>query len=357
MDYFDKRYHIPGTPPGTLVQHDTGSRVPLRIKVVDYSETEYQEKILASGVECKPFLSRPSQTWIQLQGNASPDEWRGLGKLLELHPLAMEDVLNAGQRPKVDEYNGQLFIVLSLPVVSEEGLVFEQVSLFVSDNLLVSFYAGASDPFEPIVKRLRKDGCRFRRESIDYLLYAVVDLIIDQGFPLLESIGDTLETLEEGLLDVTDKELLNQIHRTRRKLTLMRRVLWPQREVLNHLLNGDLAIIQESTKVYLRDCYDHTIQIIDLIESYRETATSMIEVYMSSISHRLNDIMRVLTVIATIFIPLTFIVGVYGMNFSHPGSPWAMPELHWYYGYPLVWLVMFALVVGMLVYFKRRDWL
>jgi magnesium transporter len=357
VSYFSKRYHTPGTPPGTLVAHEPAGESRLSIHLIDYTESEFAEEELATAELCKPYLEKESITWIHIEGRTDPETISNIGELFGLHPLAMEDVLNLGQRPKIEEYDGQFFIIMALPVINTDGKVtIEQVSLFSDANYLISFHAGAEDPFEPIRKRLRNKGGRSRARKEDYLLYCLLDLIIDQGFPVLEKFGEEIERLEELLLEPSSKTLINDIHHLRRELLLLRRLLWPQREVVNQLLRGDHSRIREETQLYLRDCYDHTVQIMDLIENYRDMAVSMLDVYFSAISNRLNDIMRVLTMIATIFIPLTFITGVYGMNFSNPDSLWAMPELHWYYGYPLVWGIMILIVIGMFIYFKRKNW-
>ena len=214
-----------------------------------------------------------------------------------------------------------------------------------------------NDPFEPIRIRLRDHAGRIRERGADYLLYALIDLVIDEGFPVLELLGDEIEQLEEQLLEAPTRNSLHQLHHLKRTMLIVRRMLWPQREVLNALVRDENGIIAEENQVYYRDCYDHTIQIMDLIETYRDMVTGLLDIYLSSVSYRLNEIMRVLTIIATIFIPLTFIVGVYGMNFSNDDSPWAMPELRWYYGYPLVWLLMIGVLVAMLAYFRRKKWL
>jgi magnesium transporter len=281
---------------------------------------------------------------------------RVLGNLFGLHPLALEDVINTGQRPKADSYDEQLFVVMNLPTVSEQGEIeTEQVSLFLGDGFLISFHRGDSRPFEPVVQRLRKHSGKIRERKADYLLYALLDVIIDLGFPVLEFFSEYIEDLEIELLENPGKETLAKIHQLKRELLMLRRMLWPQREVINNLLREELPQIRQETLPYLRDCYDHTIQIIDLIEVYREMTSSMMDVYLSSLSNRMNEVMKVLTVIATIFIPLTFIAGVYGMNFAGD-SPWAMPELAWYYSYPVLWLIMLAIAGGMVVYFRRRNW-
>jgi magnesium transporter len=322
-----------------------------------------EERVVASPSDCaapeicRDYLAGPSRTWIHVQGCATPDTLRQLGRMFGLHVLALEDVLNTGQRTKLDEYQGQLFLVMNLPERNDSSVEAQQVSLFLGPNYLISFHAGAADPFEPVRARLREHVGRLRERGSDFLLYCLVDLIVDQGFPLLEDIGEEIEQIEDELLGEPDKPVLNRIHRLRRELLLLRRLLWPQSGVLRQLLNGEYAYINESTKVFLRDCEDHATHILELLESYREMTSVMLEAYLSSASNRLNEVMRVLTVIATIFMPLTFIVGIYGMNFSvNETSPWAMPELRWAYGYPAVWLVMILIGIAMLFYFKRKKW-
>ncbi|MCG6891951.1 MAG: magnesium/cobalt transporter CorA [Gammaproteobacteria bacterium] len=359
MAHFHKRYHTPGTAPGTLHQQDKTTGVPLKISLTDYTASDFSELVLAEPEECRAHLESDSLTWIHVQGDAAPDTLRQLGKLFGLHHLALEDVINTGQRPKVDDYNDQLFVVMAHPVMGADSsdLEMEQLSVFVGQNFVVSFHPGASDPFDPIRTRLRDHSGRLRERGADYLFYALIDLVIDEGFPLLERIGDEMDLLEERLFDTPTRASMQELHRLKRTMLLLRRKLWPQREVLNNLVRDESGIIVAENSVYFRDCYDHTIQIIDLIETSRETVTSLMDIYHSSVSNRLNEIMRVLTIIATIFIPLTFIVGVYGMNFDNSDSPWAMPELRWYYGYPLVWILMIGVLVGMASYFRRKKWL
>ena len=284
---------------------------------------------------------------------------REIGRLLQLHPLALEDVANKGQRAKIEEYNEQLFIIVHLPVEGDDGRTrTEQVSIFAGSGFLASFHDALSDPFEPVRARLRMRSGKIRSRRSDYLLYAVLDNIVDHGFPLLERYGEQIEILEQHLLDNPGQDTLADIHQIRRDLLLIRRMLWPQREMLVRLYREECPCIEQDTRMFLRDCYDHTVQIMDLLESYREMAATMLEVYLSSVSNRLNESMRLLTIIATVFIPLTFIVGVYGMNFgNNTESWWAMPELRWAYGYPSVWLIM-ILVVGLMLYlFKRNRWM
>ena len=358
MTYFTKRYHPPGTSPGTLTLHHKEPSAPLSIMLTDYTDSEYSEKLLSTPDECKTHLERDSVTWIHIQGDAQPDTMRELGELFGLHHLALEDVINTGQRPKVDDYKDQLFVVMAHPVIEHDNksVRIEQLSLFFARNYIISFYSGQDDPFEPVRKRLREHAGRIREQSADYLLYALIDIAIDEGFPVLEWLGEEIESIEEEMLEMPSNETARRLYQLKRTLVMLRRVFWPQREVINNIVRDENTLISGENKIYYSDCYDHTIQIVDLIETYRDMVTGLLDVYLSSVSYRLNETMRVLTVIATIFIPLTFIVGVYGMNFTNEASPWAMPELHWYYGYPLAWLLMIIVAVGMLVYFWRRKW-
>ncbi len=358
MRYFTKRYHMPGTSPGTLTSPKIKRGVPLSIKLIDFSTADFSELILKSPQDSTPFLGKASVTWIHIQGDVEPDIMSQLGKLFGLHHLALEDVINVGQRPKIDTYDEHFFMTMSHPLVDKDSdrIKIDQVSLFLGPCFVVSFHPGEHDPFEPVRERLRNKVGRIRYRGADYLLYTLLDVVIDEGFPVLEWLGEEIEKMETELLASPTHSTLHWLHKQKRELLMLRRVLWPQREVLNKLVREETPFINEATKIYFRDCYDHTIQIMDLLEIYRDTVTGLLDVYLSSISYRLNENMRVLTVIATIFIPLTFLVGVYGMNFTHADSPWAMPELHWYYGYPALWLVMICSVIGMLIFFRIKKW-
>ncbi|MBS3805355.1 MAG: magnesium/cobalt transporter CorA [Oleiphilaceae bacterium] len=357
MSYFSKQYHTPGTAPGTLVPK-TGGPAPLSILLMDYTPDQVEEHQLASAADCTPFLERDTRTWIQVNGQVDAATLRHLGELFDLHDLALEDVLNSGQRPKMELYDEQMFVTLALPVYEDHKLNMIQISLFVGTNYLICFCPLDVDLFEPVRKRMRApNNKRFANRQIDYLLYALMDLVIDEGFPVLEAFGDQFEHLEEQLLERPSQQTLSDIHDLKRELLVMRRTLWPQREMVGSLLRSDEALISADTFVYFRDCHDHSVQIIELLESYRDMATGMLDIYLSSVTNRTNETMRVLTMIATLFIPLTFIVGIYGMNFEHANSPWAMPELGWYYGYPLVWGLMVVVTVGLVWFFKKRHWL
>ncbi len=274
-----------------------------------------------------------------------------LGETFGLHPLALEDILNSGQRPKIDFHEQYAFLILNLPHMLKDEIVLEQVSLFVGDGHLLSFCSGDGAAFDPVRERLRQGFGRIRTRGVDYLLYTLVDVVIDSAFPLLEDLGEQIEVLEEQVLARPNKAILSTLHQLKRDLLLLRRALWPQREVINRLIQHDAELVNATMRPYFSDCYDHAVQVIDLIETYREMLSGMLDIYLSSLSNRMNDIMRVLTVVGTIFIPLTFIVGVYGMNFDH------MPELKWEYGYFIIWGIMIALAVGMLAAFRRKKWL
>ncbi len=357
MAYFSKHYHDPGTAPGTLVSSGE-TPASVTIHLLDYTAESVEEIRLARAEDCHQFLQRDSKTWIQVNGPADPETLKKLGELFDLHDLALEDVLNSGQRPKVELYDDQIFLIASIPYYDGKDLEIVQVSLFVGRNYLICLCPLAEDPFEPVRRRIRMpNNRRFTSRDIDYLLYALLDLVIDSGFPVLERFGYQLEEMETALLERPNQQILSEIHNVKRELLLLRRVLWPQRELLTTLMRAEDPLINADTLIYFRDCHDHGVQIIELLESFRDMATSMLEIYLSSISQRTNETMRVLTIIATIFIPLTFMVGIYGMNFSNDDSPWAMPELSWYYGYPMVWGIMLTITAGLLWFFRRRGWI
>lgn len=349
MKNFSKRYHPPGTPPGTLTQHDVSGET--RIRLIEYAESSFTEIQSPTLEHYKEALTNELNDWLDITGAYSPELLGNVGEIFGLHPLALEDVLNSGQRPKVDFHEKHVFIVLSLPYLQNNSIKLEQVSLFIGEHYVISFCSGSGEVLEPIRQRLRQHIGRLRNRSIGYLVYALVDVVIDSAFPLLEGVGEQIEALEDQILSCANQKDLNRLHDLKRELLLLRRNLWPQREVISRLLQHDGELINESLRPYFSDCYDHAVQIIDLIETYREMLGGMLDVYLSSLSNRMNDIMRILTIISTIFIPLTFLVGVYGMNFTN------MPELHWHYGYFLLWGVMLSIAIGLLVLFRWKKWL
>lgn len=358
MAFFRKHYHPPGTAPGSLQAHPERSEKPCRFRAIRFHKEHFEVAEDSEFVpDARATVPEGQVTWLHAQGQASGKQLAAIGDFFQLHALALEDVHNTGQRPKVEEYDDQLFLILALPHFADGEVSLHQVSLFLTTDTVLSFCDGPSDPFEPVLKRIQQNASKLRSRGSDYLLYALLDAVIDQGFPVLEAFGLELENIEEKIVDGGGRETLLRLHAMKRELILLRRMLWPQREVLNKLMGQENKLIKDETLVYLRDCYDHTIQIMDLLETYRDMSVSLVDIHLSSVSNRMNEIMRVLTVIATIFIPLTFVVGLYGMNFSNSASPWAMPELRWYYGYPLVWLVLIVITISMLWFFRRRHWL
>ncbi|MBI3950280.1 MAG: magnesium/cobalt transporter CorA [Acidobacteria bacterium] len=353
---YRKRYAEPGTSPGTLRAHEVRRVEKVTISVIDYNEDTYEERVVSSVEECFVYRDTPTVTWINVTGLHDIEVIQKLGEKFGLHPLALEDVLNTGQRPKLDEYDEHYFIVVR-ELQWQDGLQADQISLFLGPKYVITFQELEGDVFDPVRERLRKGKGRIRRMAADYLAYALIDKVVDELFPILEVYGERLEELEDELIERPGRQTLQEIHRIKRDLLALRRTIWPEREVINSLQREESHLIRAETKIYLRDVYDHTVQIVEIIETYRDLAAGMLDVYLSSISNRMNDIMKVLTIIATIFIPLTFIVGVYGMNFNPTSSPWNMPELNWYWGYPAVLAAMAALALFMLLYFRRRGWL
>jgi magnesium transporter len=356
MAFFSKRYHPAGTAPGTLSKSPAARSRPLKIRLINYSTSSIDIQSDIDLVQCKRGLEEQPNTWIHIEGHADENTLQDLATLFGIHRLALEDVINTGQRPKVESYGDQLFVIASLPRMAHGLIEVGQISFVISGGMLISFSDFDFSSFEPIVARLRTEEGRLRSSGVDFLLYSLLDVAVDEGFPVLEEFGAQLEDLETQILNETGRQTIEQIHGIKRELLLLRRMLWPQREVINRLLRDGFPQIGNDTLVYLRDCYDHTIQILDLLETYRDMTGSMLDIYLSSVSNRTNEVMRVLTVIATIFIPLTFIVGVYGMNFDRKAGPLNMPELGWPLGYLFVWLVMIAIAAVMLMVFRRRKW-
>ena len=342
-----------GLPPGTLVHVGERKTETVRITLIDYDEQSFQEKQAANIEECFKFKQTPTVTWINIDGLHDIDIIEKLGRNYELHPLILEDILNTGQRPKYEDYEKYIFIVLRMLSYSEQNgsIQSEQVSLVLGQNFVISFQEAVGDVFEQIRDRIRKAKGRIRKMSADYLAYALIDAIVDNYFIILEKMGGQIETMEDELVSNPDERTLQQIHSLKGQLIFLRKSVWPLRELINSFEKTDSPLLFDSTIPYFRDLYDHTIQVIDTVETFRDMVSGMLDIYLSSISNRMNAIMKVLTIIATIFIPLTFIAGVYGMNFKY------MPELGWKWGYAAALFVMAAVVVIMLIYFRKKKWL
>ena len=321
---------------------------------MDYSETELQEKEMTSIEECFIFRDRPTTTWINIDGIHQVDLIEKLGDCFRFHPLMLEDILNSDQRPKVEDFGDYLYIVLKMLHFDDasRSVVTEQVSIILGRNYVISFQEGKQgDVFDPIRERLRNNKGLLRKMGTDYLVYSLMDAVVDNYFVVLEKLGDKIELLEDDLTLRPSPAALNSLHKLKREMILLRKSVWPLRDVITLMERHTSLLITDSTTVYFRDVYDHTIQVIDAVETFRDMLSGMLDIYLSSASNRLNEVMKVLTIIATVFMPLTFIVGLYGMNFKH------MPELEWQLGYPMVVVVMIIIVVFMLIYFRRKRWL
>lgn len=356
MQIRQHRYHPPGTPPGTLVAPAVVPQVPVSMTLIAYDHEAVEEKTLSKVEDCLPYLDKKRVTWIHLDGIHNLEFLSKLGEVFHLHPLALEDVLHISQRPKVEDYEKYEFLVF-IRVALQDRLEFEQVSLFLGENFLITVQEKPGDVFEPVRERIRSNRGTIRRSGADYLAYALIDTLVDGFFPVLESLGERIEDLEDQVAEKPSRETLQKIHQTRRELLNLRRAIWPERDAINSLLREESPLISPQTQVYLRDCYDHAIRILDILETYREIGTGLMDIYLSSMSNRLNEIMKVLTIITTFFIPLSFIAGIYGMNFNTAKSPWNMPELNWALGYPLALGIMAAVALGFLYFFRRKKWL
>lgn len=351
-----KRFHTPGTAPGTLKPPDWPSSSPSRVTIIDYSPNHLTECQVASFEEILEYRDTPSVTWINIDGLHDVELLRSLGQLFGFHPLTLEDVLNCGQRPKLESYGPYHFMVMKSLRLRDEELEIEQISFFLSGNYVITLQEIPGDSFEAVRQRIRQGKGLIRKAGPDYLAYALIDALIDEFFPILEAYGERIEELESDLVLRPSPAYLRTVYRIKRELLVLRRTAWPEREVINALQRDDSQLIHPETQVFLRDAYDHTVQVIDMIETYRDLAAGMLDVYLSSTSNRMNEIMKVLTVISTIFIPLNFIAGVYGMNFDPARSPWNMPELEWRFGYPVVLSIMASVAIGLVLFFRRKGW-
>jgi magnesium transporter len=342
-----------GLAPGTLVHVGEKKTEEVQITLIDYDATHFQEKVIEAVEESFPFKEEPTVTWINIDGLHEVGVIESLGKHFGLHPLILEDIVHTGQRPKMEDFEEYLFTVLNMLRYDQEDdqVKAEQVSLVVGPNYVLSFQERSGDVFNGVRERLRKGKGRIRKAGSDYLAYALLDAVVDEYFLILETIGEKIEVVEEELLANSTRETLQNIHDMKREMIFFRKQVWPLRELINGLSKGESSLIRESTGIYLRDIYDHTIQIIDTIESFRDMLSGMLDIYLSTISNKMNEVMKVLTIMATIFIPLTFLAGIYGMNFKY------MPELEWRWGYFMVWGVMVVIVVSLVGYFKRKRWL
>ncbi len=348
-----KRARKKGLPPGTIVHTGREKRGGAEISVIDYDAKQITEKTIGKVEECYRFRGNRHTTWINVEGVHDVKLIEKLGGHFGVHPLVLEDIANTEQRPKVEEFEKYLFIVARMfyPGQEEGEIESEQISFVLGKGFVISFQESSGDVFELVRKRLRSRKGRIRKLGPDYLLYALLDAIIDNYFVVLEGFGGEIEKLEDELVGEPSKKTLKKIHALKRDMIYLRKGIWPLREVISMLTRGDYKLVKKETIRYLHDIYDHTIQVIDTVETYREILSGMVDVYISSMSNKMNEIMKVLTIIATIFIPLTFITGVYGMNFAH------MPEIGWVHGYPFALGLMVLVALVMFLYFRNRKWI
>ncbi|MBI9085012.1 MAG: magnesium/cobalt transporter CorA [Desulfobacterales bacterium] len=342
-----------GSAPGTLVHVGEQRSEQAKISFIDYDEAHLNEKKLVDIKDVFPLKDEPTTSWINVDGIHDIELIEEIGRHFQIHPLTLEDIVNTGQRPKLEPYETYLYMVLKmLHYHDETGEVkAEQISLILGERFLISFQEVEGDVFTLVRDRIRKGRGRIRRTGCDYLAYALIDAIVDHYFVILEKTGEQMEDLEESLLGEPRSETLQAIHELKREMIFMRKQVWPLRELVNGLAKAESELIQEGTGLFFRDVYDHTVQIIDTIESYRDLLSGMIDLYLSTISNRMNEVMKVLTIIATIFIPITFVAGIYGMNFE------IIPELKWRWGYAGFWGVIILITGSMLFFFRRKKWL
>lgn len=342
-----------GLSPGTPVFIGERKQARTQMAVLRYDEDGVYEKSDATLSDCMMPLDATGVTWINVFGIHDVDFIGALGEQFGIHPLTLEDIVNTTQRPKTEEFENYLFFVLKMMNYNEthNEIEIETVSMVLGQGYVISFQERAGDAFATVGERIRAGKGRIRRLNADYLAYSLMDAVVDAYFVVLEHIGDHIELIEDEIVSAPVPAHMHEIHHLKREILYLRKSVWPLREEISALLKTESSLIDAGTRVYLRDIYDHTIRVIDMVETNRDILASMHDTYLTSVSNRMNEVMKVLTIIATIFIPLTFIVGVYGMNFED------MPELHWRWGYFAVWVFMAAVTGGMIFYFKKKRWL
>jgi len=354
-----KKSKILGQPPETLLYEGKAKTDKVKITVFDYDGEACAEKVVNDVEECFPFKDKPTVTWINVDGIHRIDVLEKLSACYLVHHLVLEDILNINQRPKAEDFGDYIYIAAKMLSLDEtnDDIIEEQVSIILGDNFVITFQEDKEgDVFDVIRQRIRAGKGRIRKMKADYLAYALLDAIVDNYFVILEKVSEKIELIEESLVSRTDAVILNSINKMKRNLIFLRKSVWPLREVIRAITQSESALIREQTLAYYRDIQDHIIQAVDTIEAFRDTASGMLDIYLSSLSHHLNEVMKVLTIIATIFMPLTFIAGIYGMNFNTQGSRFNMPELNWPFGYLFVLSLMAMVVTGMVAYFKKKKW-
>lgn len=349
-----KGHHAPGTAPGTIAKNVDGDPTTLRAVRYGPETLERFEPATAEDPRLEPQAG--TRLWIDLVGLANGQLLAQLGRRFGLHPLALEDATNTHQRPKFENYPGHFFFVLRMLRPGRDRIESEQVSLFVTDHAVISVQEHEGDAFDPVRRRLENPRAQVRGQPPSFLAYALLDAAVDYGFPVLESVGDRLAQIEEAIIETAPRSVVQDLYFVRRDLLALRRTFAPLREALQGLERSELGLLEEDTRIYLRDARDHVLQLMDNLDSYRELGHGLFDVYLSIEGQRANEVQKTLTLVGTIFIPLGFLAGLYGMNFEH-NSPYNMPELHWVYGYPTLLAAMAAIALGLLAWFYRKGWL
>jgi len=351
--FLKKQSVTAGLPPGSLVHIGEKRTTTPKLTLFQYDEESLHEEELKDISDLDLTKKKKMTRWINMDGVHDTAKVEELGNQIKLHPLTLEDIVNTDQRPKIEDYDKYLFIIIKMIYVDEhqQEITAEQISLVLFDSMVISFQEGEGDVFNTVRDRLRKGKGKIRKSGADYLLYALLDAIVDHYYVVLERVGTNLESLEDVVVHSPTPEILKEIYYLKQDLVVLRKSVWPLREVISGLQRLETPLIKDTTDIYLRDVYDHTIQTVDTIETYRDVTSGMMDIYLSSVSNKMNEVMKVLTIFASIFIPLTFIAGVYGMNFH------LMPELEWTYGYPIILLIMGLVGGTMLLYFHRKGWL
>ncbi len=347
-----------GLSPGTLVHIGKKRAKKPKITIIDYDEKSFVRKEAKKIEECFSYRNKKTTTWINIDGIHDTELIEKVGKHFGIHPLVLEDIVNTGQRPKVDDFDDYVYTVLKMLYFGEgeEIAKAEQLSIILGKNFVISFQEEEGDTFDAIRERLANAKGRARKAGADYLCYTLVDAVVDNYFKILEKFGDDIEVIEESLVKDPQPETLKKIYDMKKEMIFLRKSVWPVREVVNALQRNDSKLFKEKTKMYVKDVYDHTIQVMDTIETFRAMTSGMRDLYMSSVSNRMNQVMKVLTIIATIFMPLSFFAGLYGMNFN-TGYPLNMPELNYPLGYPMLLIFMACVALLMLGYFRKKQWI
>ncbi|MCB0281468.1 MAG: magnesium/cobalt transporter CorA [Calditrichae bacterium] len=353
----EKRSAKVGMPPGSYVYVGQKRVEQVKISAIDYDQQQFNTAVLNSIDETEIYRSRETISWINIDGLHDTSILEKIGLQYEINPLTIEDILNTHQRPKIEIFDHYILIILKMLNYKNNSLQTEQVSMILGKNFLLTFQETEGDLFDPVRARIKNSMGRIRKSGADYLAYALMDVIVDNYFIVIESIGEEIENLEDKVLKKPTDDLVEKIHFLKRKILYLRRSVYPLRESITTLQQSQPNLVKKSTRQYIRDLYEHTIQIIDAIESTRDIVTSLLDLYMSSMSIKMNEVMKVLTIIATIFIPLSFLAGVYGMNFDTGISPFNMPELEYRYGYLLFWFLTFLVAAGFMLFFKKKKWI